>query len=245
MNLNDVAYDAMQRVDERSFLVIGASSNYPAALYLVRLPNRLQIGQRPKHRCRASTLASSFDLGKIPRTMLSRPKPMMFARTLSTGPIKLGHAFLMLPTTTPSFSQGTTPSLPPCILVAHGGPTKHHRPSINLESQYFTSRGYAVVLLNHIGSTGCGNAYRDAMDGSWRVADVQDAVDCVKSLVESRIIDPNRVGITEGSAGGYLTLQAVCTRPAVWSGAVSVCGIADMSDSRVPVTSLRAAMIIC
>ncbi|KAK5629305.1 hypothetical protein RRF57_005020 [Xylaria bambusicola] len=41
--------------------------------------------------------------------------------------------------------------------------------------------------------------------------------------------DGTRVGIVGPSAGGYLTLQAICTEPDIFAGAVSVAGIADMA----------------
>lgn len=228
MALNDIAYDAMQRISHRSFLVIGAGVDCAAALYRVQLPDDLDFGHPSRHPCQVTMLAQSFDISFLPEGSLSRPVPVTFPR--SSGPIKSGHAFLMLPTNSNHSDHALSAAeLPPCIIAAHGGPTKHHRPSINLEYQYFTSRGYAVVLLNHVGSTGYGNAYRDAMDGRWGEADVQDAVDCVEALAGARLIDPRRVGIAGPSAGGYLTLQAACTRPGVWAGAVSVFGISDVA----------------
>jgi len=227
--LNDIAYDALQRINSREFLAIGAASNSATALYHICLPEvlgALEEGLRVS--CRTARIAESFDTSGIPEGMLSTPVPFTFPRsTASQSPLSVGHAFVMRPTN----ADYTAPAadLPPCIVMAHGGPTKHFRPSINLEGQYFTSRGYMVVLLNHAGSTGYGKAYRDAMDGGWGVVDVQDAVDLAQALVREGMIDPRRVGITGPSAGGYLTLQAICTRSEVWAGAVSIFGISDMS----------------
>jgi dipeptidyl aminopeptidase/acylaminoacyl peptidase len=234
IGLNDIAYDALQRVNSREFLAIGSMSDCPSALYHIYLPEVLK-GVEGKISCLFTKIAQSFDTSGLPDGMLSTPEPMTFPRSHglqarnagSSAFVNTGHAFLMRPTNA-NCTAGAE-ELPPCIIMAHGGPTKHHRPSINLESQYFTSRGYAVVLLNHVGSTGYGKAYRDAMDGLWGVADVQDAVDAVQALVRNKVIDPKRVGITGPSAGGYLTLQAICTHTDVWAGAVSVFGISDMT----------------
>ena len=231
--LNDIAYDALQRINSRQFMVIGATSDCTPALLEVHLPDALEVSTR-KLPCRTVTLAYSFDTSRIPEGTLSKPTPMIFSRLLESQALdgepeasaNIGHAFFMRPTN--AHHVAGPDELPPCIIMAHGGPTRHHRPSINLQSQYFTSRGYAVVLLNHVGSTGYGKAYRDAMDGLWGVADVQDAVDCVKALVRDKLVDSRRVGITGPSAGGYLTLQAVSTHPDVWAGAVSIYGISDM-----------------
>ncbi|KAI0391246.1 Alpha/Beta hydrolase protein [Xylariaceae sp. FL0594] len=227
--LNDIAYDALQRINGREFLAIGATSNSATALYHIRLPADLEgIKHYVKAACRITKIAHSFDTSAIPEGMLSTPSPFTFPRSSSEqSPLSVGHSFIMRPTN--SDYAGPATNLPPCIVMAHGGPTKHFRPSINLEGQYFTSRGYAVALLNHAGSTGYGRAYRDAMDGQWGIVDVQDALDLVQALAREGMIDPRRVGITGPSAGGYLTLQAICTRSNVWAGAVSVFGIADMS----------------
>lgn len=234
ISLNDIAYDAMQRINNREFLVIGSTSERAPALHHISLADKLETSQR-RISCNVTTVAQSFDTSRLPEGILSKPIHMTFTRSHETPPqmkepsstgINIGHFFFM-PPTRPNFVHEPD-SPPPCIVVAHGGPTRHHRPSINLECQYFTSRGYAVVLLNHVGSTGYGKAYRDAMDGLWGVSDVQDAVDCVQSLAQDGLIDPGRVGITGPSAGGYLTLQATCVYPDVWAGAVSVFGISDM-----------------
>lgn len=248
--INDIAYDAIERVNDKEFLVVGAAANRPTALCLVSIPEDMTIwrknlgaaGNKVKLPCRVTELAQTFDISKMPAETLSIPQAITFPRRAasqsgatsddSKHPIAaepaLGYAFLMLPTNS-DFEPADAADLPPCLVVAHGGPTKHHRPSINLESgQYWTSRGYAVVLLNHVGSTGHGRAYRDALDGRWGEADVADAVDCVESLVGAGVVDGRRVGITGVSAGGYLTMQAACTEPRMWASGVSVCGIGDM-----------------
>jgi dipeptidyl aminopeptidase/acylaminoacyl peptidase len=224
LEINDIAYDAMQRINDYEFLVIGASASCPPALY------RISLDAETLHVKNTTVLARSLDMYRIPRGSVSTPKPFNFPRSspdADTNPaLKHGHAFLMLPTS--PWYCSIPGKLPPCIVFAHGGPTKHHRPSVNLESQFMTSRGFAVVLLNHVGSTGYGGAYRDAMNGTWGVSDVQDAVDCVNALVRHGVVDGARIGITGGSAGGYLTLQAMCTAPETWAAGISICGISDM-----------------
>lgn len=223
--INDIAYDAMQRVNGNEFLVVGATVDRAPDLYRITLEYDESLS-RVDCRC----ICRSFDTENIPEGYLSAPTPFEYPRKHpkeANSPLSNGHAFLMLPAN-PHF-EGLANTSPPCIILAHGGPTKHHRPSINLESQYMTSRGFAVVLLNHVGSTGYGNAYRDAMNGKWGVADVQDAVACVMSLAERNLIDANKVGVTGGSAGGYLTMQAMCTSPSTWAAGVSICGISDMA----------------
>lgn len=97
---------------------------------------------------------------------------------------------------------------PPLIVVMHGGPTSTCSNSYNSLIQYWTSRGLAVFDINYRGSTGFGRDYRMALANSWGVVDVEDCVDGVEALTAMGKVDPNRVAIRGGSAGGFTALAA-------------------------------------
>ena len=78
---------------------------------------------------------------------------------------------------------------PPLIVRIHGGPTSQTRDKFNLTAQFFTSRGYAVLEVNHRGSTGYGRVYRDELRGNWGIYDVEDAVSGARHLVERGLVD--------------------------------------------------------
>lgn len=119
--------------------------------------------------------------------------------------------------------------LPPLLLKSHGGPTGATSSVLSLGLQYWTSRGFAVVDVNYGGSTGFGREYRDRLRGQWGVVDVDDSVNAAKYLIEKKLVDPNKLAITGGSAGGYTTLCVLTFRDLFKAGA-SHFGIGDVES---------------
>jgi dipeptidyl aminopeptidase/acylaminoacyl peptidase len=78
-----------------------------------------------------------------------------------------------------------------------------------LGRQLWTSRGFAVVDVNYGGSTTFGRAYRTRLNGQWGVVDMQDAVASVDHLIAIDRVDPRRIAVRGGSAGGYRVLAAL------------------------------------
>ncbi|PYT04744.1 MAG: peptidase [Acidobacteria bacterium] len=117
---------------------------------------------------------------------------------------------------------------PPLIVKCHGGPTAATTTTLRLETQYWTSRGIAVLDVNYGGSTGYGREYRQRLNGEWGVVDVDDCVNGAKHLIERGEVDGARCVITGGSAGGYTTLNALTFRDTFRAGA-SHFGISDLT----------------
>jgi dipeptidyl aminopeptidase/acylaminoacyl peptidase len=99
--------------------------------------------------------------------------------------------------------------LPPLIVKSHGGPTAAASSTLDLRTQYWTSRGYAVLDVDYGGSTGYGREYRNRLHQAWGIVDVEDCTNAAKFIVENKKADPARVAITGESAGGYTTLCAL------------------------------------
>ncbi|WP_296140288.1 S9 family peptidase [uncultured Tessaracoccus sp.] len=116
---------------------------------------------------------------------------------------------------------------PPLVVKTHGGPTSQATAGYSEEVQFWLSRGFAWVDVNYRGSTGFGRAHRDALRGQWGVADVEDVVAVVRDLAQRGLVDPDRVAIKGGSAGGYTTLQALVTTD-VFAAGLSRYGIGDL-----------------
>ncbi len=122
---------------------------------------------------------------------------------------------------------GLSDEKPPLLVKSHGGPTAAASTVLDLRIQYWTSRGIAVVDVDYGGSTGYGREYRDSLYGQWGVVDVEDCVQAALHLASERCVDPERLMISGGSAGGYTTLCAL-TFHATFRAGASHYGIADL-----------------
>jgi dipeptidyl aminopeptidase/acylaminoacyl peptidase len=117
--------------------------------------------------------------------------------------------------------------LPPLLVFIHGGPTSSAAPSLALSRQFWTSRGFAVADVNYGGSTGFGTEYRRRLDGAWGVVDVDDCIAAARYLADRGEVDPDRLAIRGGSAGGFTTLAALTFHDVFGAGA-SHYGVADL-----------------
>lgn len=140
------------------------------------------------------------------------------------------HAWLYMPIdlTTGDRHGATVDERPPLLVLSHGGPTSSCSPSLNPRIQYYTSRGWAVADVNYGGSTGYGRAYRERLRDSWGLVDVHDCEDVAQALATANRVDPQRMAIKGGSAGGYTTLAAL-TFGDVFSAGASHYGIGDLN----------------
>jgi len=137
---------------------------------------------------------------------------------------RIAHALYYAPTN-PEFA-GPEGEKPPLIVWSHGGPTGAVRPALLMNIQYWTSRGFAIVDVNYGGSVGYGRDYRRLLNENWGVVDVQDCVNAPRYLVERGDVDPDRLAIRGGSAGGFTTLAALVFEDVFKAGA-NYFGVAD------------------
>jgi dipeptidyl aminopeptidase/acylaminoacyl peptidase len=115
---------------------------------------------------------------------------------------------------------------PPLIVESHGGPTGMTQAQLNLDIQYWTSRGFGVVDVNYGGSSGFSRPYRERLNGKWGIVDTADCISAARYLVQQGEVDGQRLAIRGGSAGGYTTLCALVFHDVFAAGA-SYYGVAD------------------
>src|SRR5262249_22946184 len=135
------------------------------------------------------------------------------------------HAFFYPPAN--QDFEGPANERPPLLVNCHGGPTGATSSSLSPSIQFWTSRGFAFLDVNYGGSTGYGRAYRRRLNGQWGVVDVDDCVNGARCLVRRGEVDPDRLAIRGGSAGGYTTLAALAFRDLFAAGA-SYFGLSDL-----------------
>jgi dipeptidyl aminopeptidase/acylaminoacyl peptidase len=73
------------------------------------------------------------------------------------------------------------------------------------EWQATAAAGYICFFCNPRGSDGYGEHWRDAIHASWGEADQNDIHAGVDALIARGHVDPQRIAVTGGSYGGYMT----------------------------------------
>ena len=169
----------------------------------------------------ATEVLRSSSAASVHKGFLSVPEPIEFP---TTGGLT-AHAFFYPPANGDySPPEGERP---PLVVLVHGGPTGAASSTLDLRTQFWTSRGFGVLDVNYGGSTGYGTAYRRRLNGRWGLVDVEDCVNGARFLAERGDVDGGRMAIRGGSAGGFTTLSALTFHDVFRAGA-SLYGVSDL-----------------
>jgi dipeptidyl aminopeptidase/acylaminoacyl peptidase len=93
----------------------------------------------------------------------------------------------------------------PLIVEVHGGPATQYGYGFFHEMQLLTAAGYVVLYTNPRGSIGYGRDFSLAVRGAWGEKDSLDILAGVDALMQKGYIDEQRIGVTGGSYGGFMT----------------------------------------
>jgi dipeptidyl aminopeptidase/acylaminoacyl peptidase len=94
----------------------------------------------------------------------------------------------------------------PMILSVHGGPAGQYGVDWYHEFQVYAANGYAVFFTNPRGSTGYGQKFERGIVGEWGGKDYSDVMNGVDAVLKRYPwIDADRLGVTGGSYGGFMT----------------------------------------
>lgn len=117
----------------------------------------------------------------------------------------------------------------PLVMEIHGGPVWHFRPRYLARNPMMTtllSRGYAVLQVNPRGSNGRGQDFARRVFGDVGGADTLDYLSGLDAMVERGVADPDRLGVTGGSYGGFMTSWLI-TQTDRFAAAVPLCPVTN------------------
>jgi dipeptidyl aminopeptidase/acylaminoacyl peptidase len=208
--------DRHRNIDEKTNVVIESfSSVSPASGSVVTLQNdTTHTPDLFHHEKRLTNLNPQVDTWKLPKISVVRWKSKDGTEV---------EGILELP---PDHKEGQKLPLVVCI---HGGPTtadRYHLQYWIYGRTLLPAKGYAVLCPNYRGSTGYGDRFLTDLVGHENERDVEDILGGVDSLVEKGIADPNRLGVSGWSNGGYLT-NCLITKTTRFKAASSGAGIVD------------------
>jgi dipeptidyl aminopeptidase/acylaminoacyl peptidase len=93
----------------------------------------------------------------------------------------------------------------PAILEIHGGPHVAYGYTFMHEFHLLCAAGYAVIFTNPPGSQGYGQEFVIQTHHDWGGADYRGIMAAVDHVSQYDFIDTERLGVTGGSYGGYMT----------------------------------------
>ncbi|MGW0246639.1 S9 family peptidase [Nocardia goodfellowii] len=210
------AITAVERADGNAVIVVAGTPTSELGVYRITFVST---------QVEVETLRAPRALG-LRDADISVPEPISFPSTDRAGAPRSAHALFYPPTSTRY--RGPDGELPPLLVMIHGGPTAQALPLLASSTQYWTSRGFAVVDVNYGGSTGYGRAYRELLRDAWGVVDVADCIAAARWLADNGRVDPRRLAIRGGSAGGYTTLAALARADSPFSAGADHYGVADL-----------------
>ena len=172
--------DGLDVINGRVYF-IGLRSLKLQELYTVRQRNEIQL--------------THFNQWIMKERKLSIPEKLTF----KTREEVLIEGWVMKPV---GYQEG---KIYPAILNIHGGPKTVYGEVFYHEMQYWANEGYVVFFCNPRGSDGRGNMFAD-IRGKYGTIDYEDIMNFTDLVLEKyTFIDKNRIGVTGGSYGGFMT----------------------------------------
>ncbi|MDE0863842.1 MAG: S9 family peptidase [Rubripirellula sp.] len=135
----------------------------------------------------------------------------------------------------------------PTIMYVHGGPESHESnawlTSYSRPGQVAAGRGFAVFYPNYRGSTGRGVEFSMMGQSDAAGKEFSDLIAGVDHLIDAGITDPDAVGVTGGSYGGYASAWCSTFYSDRFAASVMFVGISD-NVSKVGTTDIPEEMFL-
>ena len=97
----------------------------------------------------------------------------------------------------------------PSIMEIHGGPLTQYGKFFMHEFYYLAAHGYVVYFSNPRGGRGYGEEHAKGIYGDWGNVDYADLMAWADYMAKRPYIDSDRMGVTGGSYGGYMTVWII------------------------------------
>jgi len=117
----------------------------------------------------------------------------------------------------------------PFILNIHGGPRAQYGRTFYHEMYVLAQAGYVVMYTNPRGSQGYGKKFSKSIEGKWAEPAMSDLMAAVDHAISLGFVDKNRLGVTGGSYGGYMT-NWIVTHTDLFKAAVTQRSVSDLSS---------------
>lgn len=178
--------------------VYGYSVSPDGEFAVVAVSDAVNIGELYKHDIATGERKklTSFNEQFLTKVELVEPEAITFKGSKEWDV----HGWIMKPA---NFEEGKSY---PLILEIHGGPHAMYANTFFHEMQLLAAKGYGVLYINPRGSHGYSQQFVDAVRGDYGGGDYEDLMKAVDYAVETyKWIDRERLGVTGGSYGGFMT----------------------------------------
>jgi dipeptidyl aminopeptidase/acylaminoacyl peptidase len=181
---NEHIYDYAISTDGEFALIAVTDATHPGELY----KQSITTGER--------VALTSFNRTYLEEVELVAPQAITYT---STSELDV-HGWLMKPV---GYEEGKKY---PLIVEIHGGPHAMYGNTFFHEMQLLAAQGYGVLYVNPRGSHGYSQSFVNAVRGDYGVGDYADIMAGLDAVIEENDwIDTDRLGVTGGSYGGFMT----------------------------------------
>ena len=113
----------------------------------------------------------------------------------------------------------------PAMILVHGGPGDQSCQTFDPLIQHLVNHGYAILAVNHRGSSGYGKTFFHLADQKHGDVDVKDCIYGRKYLETLDWIDTSHIGIMGSSYGGYIAVASLTFEPNAFDVAINMFGV--------------------
>ncbi|XP_024366929.1 acylamino-acid-releasing enzyme 1 isoform X1 [Physcomitrium patens] len=180
----------------------------------------------------ASKIESVMQSMKYELLQVSPPKADPL-KSLSVGSGQPFEAIFVSPTGSirPLTEEPRIESIPPLVVVLHGGPHSVSQTSFSRNAAFLSMLGFNLLHVNYRGSLGFGEEALQSLLGNVGRQDVDDVLAALDLVIGNGMADPARVAVLGGSHGGFLATHLIGQAPDRFATGIArnpVCNVSSM-----------------